>query len=241
MKGDKPKSTSPMGEINQHDIVTKKVLSNKTYAVDFIRNTLSGKIASELDFSKLKVEGGNFIDDKGKERFTDILYNIPFLKKSPVPTRAKLGILALVEHKSYPDKDVSRQILRYLAGLYETRKHVIVPMVLYHGKTKWTIPTNFASCLNIPDHLRDVLMKYVPEFSYELLDLRDEKTDISYFSAPVQALLQTLKDTWFLFKEKNFAFLFGRFYRPVYKEHENCLMIYINILFMIVINQVSYS
>ena len=74
-----------MGEINRHDIVTKKVLSQKVYAVDFIRNTLSRKIAPKLDFSKLKVEGGNFIDDKGKERFTDILYSIPFLKKSPVP------------------------------------------------------------------------------------------------------------------------------------------------------------
>ena len=72
LNGDEQERASTMGEINQHDIVTKKVLSNKTYAVDFIRNTLSSKIASELDFSKLKVEGGNFIDDKGKERFTDL-------------------------------------------------------------------------------------------------------------------------------------------------------------------------
>ena len=135
----------------------------------------------------------------------------------------KLGILALVEHKSYPDKDVSRQILRYLAGLYETRKHVIIPMVLYHGKTKWTIPTNFASCLDIPDDLRDILMRYVPEFSYDLLDLRDEKTDINYFSFAVQAFLQTLRDIWFLEDKKILKFLFKDYFQPINKEHQNLL------------------
>ena len=49
-----------MSELNQHDIITKKVLSQKTYAVDFLKNTLPGNITSQLNFSKLKIEKGQF-------------------------------------------------------------------------------------------------------------------------------------------------------------------------------------
>ena len=45
---------------------------------------------------------------------------------------------------------------------------VIVPLVFYHGKSRWTIPTNFASIFgDIPEIMRP----YIPDFSYELADL----------------------------------------------------------------------
>ena len=59
----------------------------------------------------------------------------------------------------------------YLAGIYKTHKWPVVPLVLYHGKEKWGIPTNFMSSLEIPEELRDYLIKYIPEFWYLLLDL----------------------------------------------------------------------
>ena len=129
-------------EINQHDIITKKVLSKKTYAVDFLANALPRKLTSKLDFSKLKVEKGDFIDAENKERFTDILYSVPTRK-----TSQKLGIFCLVEHKSTRDKDIHSQLLLYLAGIYKTHRWPVIPLVLYHGKKKWDIPTNFASSL----------------------------------------------------------------------------------------------
>ena len=199
-----------MGEVNRHDIVTKKVLSNKTYAVDFIKNTLADRITSELNFSKLRIESGSFIDDEGKQYFTDMLYSIPWKQnkwrqdKSSASIKEKLGVFGLVEHKSKPDKDIHKQLLSYLAGIYRQKDHlcVVIPLVLYHGRQTWTIPVNFASCLNIPEHLRDILMRYVPEFSYDLLDLRDSKTEIGYFSFALQAFLQTLKEIWYLSGEK---------------------------------------
>ena len=60
-----------MAELNQHDIITKQVLSQKTYAVDFLKNALPKEITSELDFTKLEIEKGNFIDATDQERFTD--------------------------------------------------------------------------------------------------------------------------------------------------------------------------
>ena len=65
------------GKINEHDIVTKKVLSKKTYAVDFLANTLPQEIISKLDFSKLKIEKGDFIDSMSIEVVSRIT-GLPF-------------------------------------------------------------------------------------------------------------------------------------------------------------------
>ena len=132
-----------MKETNQHDIITKKVLSNKTYAIDFLKNTIPKNISSKLDFNKLKLEKGSFIDEKGKEYFTDILYSIPLLS---FVARSELNIFCIVEHKSYPDKNIHAQLLMYLAGVYKSQKkhlhphggnhknNVVIPVELYHGK-----------------------------------------------------------------------------------------------------------
>ena len=114
-----------MAGLNTHDIVTKKVLGEKIYAVDFLRSALPSKVVSKLDFSKLKVEKGNFIDAHNKERFTDILYSVPIRKASQ-----KLGIFCLIEHKSTRDSQPAwRASIRLTNGL--------CPLVLYHGKEKW--------------------------------------------------------------------------------------------------------
>ena len=191
-----------MGEINQHDIITKKVLSNKTYAVDFLKNTLPAKIVSKLDFNRLKIEKGDFIDSKGKERFTDILYSIPTKQGS------KIGVFCLVEHKSSPDKNIHAQLLMYLAGIYQNKKYAVIPLVLYHGKKTWEISVNFSSSLLIPDELERDLKRYIPDFQYELLDLRAGKTDITYFSIALQAFLKTLQEVWFLSSRSKLEELF---------------------------------
>ena len=205
-------------EINQHDIVTKKVLGQKTYAVDFLANALPRKITSKLDFSKLKVEKGDFIDADNKERFTDILYSVPTRK-----TSQRLGIFCLVEHKSTRERDIHSQLLLYLAGIYKTHKWPVVPLVLYHGKEKWGIPTNFASSLEIPEELRDYLIKYIPEFWYLLLDLGSDKMDIGYFSVALQAFLKTLENVWFLSRRSKIKSLFKDYFAPIYKENRKIL------------------
>ena len=204
--------------MNQHDIVTKKVLSRKTYAVDFVSNALPKKIASKLDFSKLKIEKGDFIDSGNKERFTDILYSVPTKK-----TSQKLGIFCLVEHKSTRDRDIHSQLLMYLAGIYKTHKWPVIPLVLYHGKEKWGIPTNFMSSLEVPEELRDYLIKYIPEFWYLLLNLGSGKMNIGYFSMALQAFLVSLRDVWFLSSRSKIKALFKNYFAPIYKKNTKLL------------------
>ena len=100
-----------MAELNQHDIITKQVLSQKTYAVDFLKNALPKEITSELDFTKLEIEKGNFIDATDQERFTDILYSVPTKKQLDLEhaessESKRLGVFCLIEHKSYKEKNI---------------------------------------------------------------------------------------------------------------------------------------
>ena len=206
------------GEINQHDIVTKKVLSKKTYAVDFLANVLPQEVASKLDFSKLKIEKGDFIDSGNKERFTDILYSVPTKK-----TSQKIGIFCLVEHKSTRDKDIHSQLLLYLAGIYKTHKWPVIPLVLYHGKEEWGIATNFMSSLKIPEELRDFLGKHIPEHHHLLVNLGSDKMKIGYFSVALQAFLKTLENIWFLSNRSRLKVLFKDYFAPVYKENRKLL------------------
>ena len=99
----------------------------------------------------------------------------------------------------------------------------MIPLVLYHGKKKWDIPTNFASSLEIPDELRDHLIKYIPEFWYLLLDLGSDKMKIGYFSVALQAFLVSLRDVWVLSSRSKIKALFKNYFAPVYKKNRKLL------------------
>ena len=43
----------------------------------------------------------------------------------------------------------------------------VIPVVVYHGATGWTVATNFQSMFELPEALRP----YVPEYRYHLSDL----------------------------------------------------------------------
>ena len=217
-----------MAKLNQHDIITKQVLSQKTYAVDFLKNALPKEITSELDFTKLEIEKGNFIDATDQERFTDILYSVPIKKQSDSEhlessESKRLGVFCLIEHKSYKEKNIHSQLLMYLAGIYKTSKMPVIPLVLYHGKKEWDIPTLFSSSLVIPEHLRKALQKYIPDFHYELLDLRSDKTEFTGFSVAVQAFLKSLQDIWFLSSKSRLEDLFKDYFARISQENKKML------------------
>ena len=111
----------------------------------------------------------------------------------------------------------------YLAGIYKAHKWPVIPLVLYHGKEKWNIPTNFTSSLDIPEELRNPFIKYIPEFQYLLLDLSSGKMDIGYFSVALQAFLVSLRDVWFLSSRSKIKALFKDYFAPMYKENRKLL------------------
>ena len=203
-----------------HDKLFKNIIGQKPYAIELFAKVLPKQIANYLDFENLKQEPGSFIDEENKELFTDALFSIPY--NTQQAGNKKLGIYILAEHKSHPDKNIHRQLLSYLGAIYKDPQFTfpIIPLVFYHGKENWKIPLSFIETLEIPQELQKILIPYIPNFKYELFDLRDEKTNLLYFSITMQAFLNTMKDIWFLEDIKKLKKFLVNYLHPIWSEEK---------------------
>jgi predicted transposase/invertase (TIGR01784 family) len=129
-------------------------------------------ILKRIDLNALTIAKDSFIDEDFKEHYSDILYSVPFRNSA-----AELLIYLLFEHKSYSDKWVALQLLRYLIKIWDQylkqnpkakKLPPIFPMVLYHGENKWHIADNFYSLVQDDEEL---LKPFTPEFRYQLYDI----------------------------------------------------------------------
>ena len=96
-------------------------------------------------------------------------------------------LISLIEHKSLVDHDVSMQLLRYMMCIWteyrremETKRKgctslkgfrypVIIPIVYYEGKQKWT------AGMQLGDRIRQIpgSGRWIPDFRYELVPIHD--------------------------------------------------------------------
>ncbi|MDQ1349956.1 MAG: hypothetical protein QG657_257, partial [Acidobacteriota bacterium] len=117
-----------------------------------------------------------FVDKKLSRYFSDILYKIQTPGES-------VYIYLLLDHKSSQEKFVGFQLLKYMVRVWELHfkqnKEVlylpaIIPMVIYHGASKWELDKRFISLFRDVDGLKE----YIPNFKYMVYDIShipDEK------------------------------------------------------------------
>ena len=154
-----------------HDSFFRDSFSQTELAIALCRNYLPPAIAAALDPDPAAWElcSGNYVDDNLGSHLTDLLY------LTRLKTGEQVYIYLLLEHKSRPDRFVSLQMLRYKVHTWEQdhREHPrrplrpILPLVVYHGRERWRVPTNFVSLLADPGPWR----AYCPDFQYLLVDL----------------------------------------------------------------------
>jgi len=123
-----------MSEINNpHDAFFKQFLAKSEIAADFLRNHLPQDVLNLLDVSALELQKDSFVDADLQEHFSDLLY------RAPLKTGENAFIYLLFEHKSYPDRWVAFQLLRYMVRIWENELRQagsfspIIPLVVYHG------------------------------------------------------------------------------------------------------------
>ena len=157
-----------------HDKFFKETFSQPKIVRDFVRNYLPPDIVARLDLDALELQKDSFIEGL-QEHFSDILYRV----------RLKSGATAflyfLFEHKSYPDKWSSLQLLRYMVQIWEQmvtgqgddggkrplKLTPILPIILHHGEQRWNISREFNGLFDQPTDMEP----YIPNFHYELVDL----------------------------------------------------------------------
>ena len=90
------------------------------------------KTYNQCDWKKLKAEKETFTNQQA-----DLIFSVP-LKAKP---QSKIKIVILLEHKSYYNKSLFKQILNYQNAIYqkETSNDIIavVPILFYHGEIPW--------------------------------------------------------------------------------------------------------
>lgn len=153
--------------INPHDSFFKEIFSRPEHARDFLQHYLPPDIVAVLDLASLTINKDTFIDPELQPHFSDLLYEVKLVDQ------ASAYIYLLFEHKSYAEPLIAFQLLRYMTRIWEQalkEKQAlvpIVPLVLYHGRSRWSISPHFRDLFELPD----VLRPYLPDYRYEVYDL----------------------------------------------------------------------
>jgi len=132
--------------INPHEKFFKEVFMRREPAEAFPRHYLPENVVELLDLDSLEYTKDSFVNGHPKEYFSDLLFVTYFKDGSPG------YVYILFEHKSYQERSIAFHILRYMVKIWEKmdgpRFPVIIPLVLYHGETRWRVGMNYpaASC-----------------------------------------------------------------------------------------------
>lgn len=133
---------------NPHDKFFKETFSRISIAKDFLNNYLPESIINIIDMDTVEPQKDSFINKELKESFSDMLFKININKKEGY-------LYFLFEHKSYPSKNISFQLLNYMIEIWKSRIDneveselpIIIPLVIYHGKENWNIKTTLGEMI----------------------------------------------------------------------------------------------
>lgn len=151
---------------NPHDRFFRESFGRLEIARNYLEEYLPTEVSELLNLDVLALQQGSFVDEAMQTHHTDLIY------QAALKTGEPIFVYFLFEHKSYPDKLVALQLLRYMVQFWESMVKQeeelapIIPLVLYHGAKRWLVPTSFLPLLSAPAGLHP----YLPDFHYHLND-----------------------------------------------------------------------
>src|SRR5699024_4381873 len=154
-----------------HDKLFKETFSDVEVAQDFLQHYLPPRLLKYIDVTSLEMLNDSFIEEKLLDSRSDLLYEA-------IINGEKAYVYFLFEHKSYPTKDIALQLLGYMLEIWKRELDkkktdvlpLIMPLVIYHGKSRWTEPKLLRDWIISYDKLSGNMTKYVPDFEFILYD-----------------------------------------------------------------------
>lgn len=180
---------------NPHDKFFKDSFGNVSVAKDFLLNYCPSEVLQVLDLATLEPQKDSFLTPELEESFSDLLFKVNINQRE--------GYLYLLfEHKSYTDKGVTLQLLRYMLDIWEAKQTkerakklpIILPLLICHDNKKWKISTSLSGLLDGYEELPEALKKYVPNFEYMLYDVSQYKDENMRGSVRNRILFTLLRD-----------------------------------------------
>ena len=167
---------------NHHDALFKAVFSQPEQAAAHLSAVLPTEVTRHLDFDHLRHSPGSFVDEELSDRHTDLLFEVA----GRWDAEGDALVYVLFEHQSSPDPLMPFRLLGYLTRIWQhwLDRHprartlpLVIPVVLYHGGERWSVPSDFASLVDAPDEVRSDLASWLVDFRYLLEDLQQVDDD----------------------------------------------------------------
>jgi len=158
-----------------HDKLFKRTFGDPVNAAGFLRLEIPAALSAVIDWERLRLEPGSFVDSHYRHSESDLLFSAPL-------GSADCFLYLLFEHQLAPDPWIALRLLRYQVRIWESwrkarpnaeRLPVIIPVVLAQNAEVWRISPRFASLLDIPESLATDLSGFVPDFTFRLVQLAD--------------------------------------------------------------------
>ncbi len=167
------------------DNTSKLIFGDAILCAQFMRDFLDIPLLKNVRPEDIEDVSGRYVPLFTSEREADTV------KRVWLSDTESLFFITLIDHKTQVDYNVIMQLFRYMCYIWEDyEKEVfkkngmkcsakdfkyppILPIVYYEGKNKWTAVTNLKERV----FLNDVFEKYIPDFSYELISLREYSSD----------------------------------------------------------------
>lgn len=204
-----------------HDKVFKKTFSDPNNVKTFLKIALPKPLKKIIDFSKIDIDLTNYVSDKFKESFSDIVAKTKMKTEDGKDVDADIYIL--FEHKCFRDEAIFIQLLKYMYFMWqkdidENRPlRIIIPLVFYHGEEKWTIPQSFSDQFNVDEEVKKILLNYryvlfdtehwdfEKETNEELKDNVFLLTSLVLMKSAFKKDLETIKKIFKFWHEKGFT------------------------------------
>lgn len=167
------------------DNTSKLIFGDAILCAQFMRDFLDIPLLKNIRPENIEDVSQRYVPLFTSEREADTV------KRVWLSDTESVFFITLIDHKTQVDYNVIMQLFRYMCYIWEDyEKEVfkkngtkssakdfkyppILPIVYYEGKNKWTAVTNFKDRV----FLNDVFEKYIPDFSYELISLREYSSD----------------------------------------------------------------
>lgn len=168
------------GIAQPHDRFFKYWMAKPENASGFFRAVVPDELHPWVsDPARLTLQNVSFVSEELREKQSDLLW------KCETEGRESAFIYVLFEHQRNPDPSMAARMFFYLARIWE--RHLsgkgldgkqklpfVFPLVLYQGSREWTGTTQFSDLVDLPG---ESLSPHVPEFSFELLSLKELNLD----------------------------------------------------------------
>lgn len=154
------------------DKLFKSGFSDPAIAAAFLSTQLPKALSEGIDWQRMRLEPGSFVDSHYRHCESDLLFSAPIF--------GRMGLTYLLfEHQREPDHWIGLKLLRYKVRIWEEvlrktprieKLPVIIPVVLTQNAQRWELSPEFSALVDIPNQEARI---FVPDFTFRLIQLAE--------------------------------------------------------------------